>query len=309
MNKKILLLFALLILILAGSCHNVVYDFPESEPIQEFEGESTRSSAGGVYIMDISYGQTASDISCNAFSRETYIISASNLTPYGGFMYKNVSNNPWTSIQGVAEHISVGHNTLPWCVNKQGLIYECVQGTGWVERPGSHNMRARDIGVGKTGEVFIISTIPHASGQGYKIYKWYEDYNNWYEVSGPGFMKIDVDFYGKPWCIDAEGKVFTWMPHSWDWVCVTGSNDPRAIDIGSLDNRPYIVSNRPAADGYKIYVWLPYDRDYVQYWNPQYWRWCDMKHYLTGLPVAGVKVEGVCNAFYFCRDYNKIFYV
>jgi len=84
-------------------------------------------------------------------------------------------------------------------VNKDRHIFRFdLQANSWTPMPGA----AKDVGIDKSGTVWIIGKDPVASG-GYGIFKWTG--STWENTPG-GAVCISVDDEGQPWVV-AENHI------------------------------------------------------------------------------------------------------
>ena len=113
----------------------------------------------------------------------------------------------------------------------------------WRPLPG----RARDIGVGADGSVWIIGTKPIGAAGDFGIYKFIG--NNWAGVNG-GAVRIAVGPNGVPWIVNSAGQIFRREGDAWKPL------PGRAKDIGvGADGSVWIVGTKPigAAGDFGIY--------------------------------------------------------
>jgi len=104
------------------------------------------------------------------------------------------------TFDGAALKIDVDKNGDPWVVNAYGDIFK-RENSSWRMVGG----KAKDIGIGGDGSVFIIGTNP--CGGGYGIWKW--NGSGWNEIGG-GAVCISVDESGNPWVINSGDQIFRW---------------------------------------------------------------------------------------------------
>ena len=77
----------------------------------------------------------------------------------------------WEKMHGAATEIAADSSGIAWVVNKIGGIFQ-FNGKQWTMY-NKDNMRAKDIGVGPNGEVWIISNRREGQdGENYAIYQW-----------------------------------------------------------------------------------------------------------------------------------------
>ncbi|AEE53422.1 tectonin domain-containing protein [Haliscomenobacter hydrossis] len=170
-----------------------------------------------------------------------------------GLIYKwdnNIKN--WKEIGGTATRIAVDKRGLPWVVNVAGGIFQRnPQNTNWIQMPG----RARDIGAGANGEVWIIGTNPLSGGYG--IFRWRPlrmpvgsgvDPNGWEAVDGAA-VRITVDASGNPWVVNSAGSIFRRQNNQ--WIALPGS----AKDIAAGANGEIYVVGTSMTNNSNIYYW------------------------------------------------------
>ena len=105
--------------------------------------------------------------------------------------------------------------------------------------------RARDIGVGPDGSVWVIGT--SSTGGGYSIHKWTG--NKWTRVSG-GAVRIAVGPSGVPWVVNSSGKIYQRTGSSWT------QRPGAAKDIGiGADGSVWVIGTNSVGGGYGIYRW------------------------------------------------------
>jgi Tectonin domain len=103
----------------------------------------------------------------------------------------------------------------------------------WRLLPG----RARDIGVGADGSVWIIGTSPVGAAGDFSIYRFAGTY--WAVVSG-GAVRIAVGPNGVPWIVNSAGQIFRREGNAWKPL------PGRAKDIGvGADGTVWIIGTNP----------------------------------------------------------------
>ena len=145
---------------------------------------------------------------------------------YGSAIYRwNNTYSRWDQIGGLAVAVTVTPSVVPWVVNAEGKIFEMVN-SRWIERRGPwyQKMRAKDIGVGHDGRVYIIS---RKNGH---IYYWRGSYwrrrCNFYQ----GAVRIDVDYQGNPWVVNSKNFIFHY--YNGQWIDMTTPHNMRVFDVG-----------------------------------------------------------------------------
>jgi len=127
-------------------------------------------------------------------------IIGTNICGDGGFGIWKWTGKDWMTFDGAALKIDVDKNGDPWVVNTYGDIFK-RENSSWKMIGG----KAKDIGVGSDGSVFIIGTNP--GGGGYGIWKWTG--SGWNEIGGSA-VAISVDESGNPWVVNSADQIFRW---------------------------------------------------------------------------------------------------
>jgi hypothetical protein len=218
-----------------------------------FTSQRTNLSTGDLASINMMYPRSwnilpgsATDIGASAGA--TYVIGTT--AEGSGFGIHKWNGTDWTKISGSAVRIDVENNGNPWVVNSLGEIFK-RDGSSWKLLPG----KARDIGIGAEGSVYIIGRTAEAGGYG--IYKW--NGSDWTKISGAG-VRITVDHTGTPWIIDSAGSVYKRNGNSWKAMPGVG------LDIGAGPNGSvFLIGNKTAAGGgHSIYQWSGSDWVEVQ---------------------------------------------
>lgn len=136
---------------------------------------------------------SARDIAIGA-DGTVFIIAADEPAPGNGSIQR-WDGREWRSVGGYGTRIAVDPRGQWWIVNSRNDIW----GPGG-RKPG----RARDIGIGADGTVWIIGTDSPAPNNG-GIYRWLGD--RWSRVEGYG-SAIAVAPDGKPWVVRANGEIW-----------------------------------------------------------------------------------------------------
>lgn len=126
----------------------------------------------------------------------------------GGFTIQRWTGSAWQQIDGGGVRIAVDPAGAPWVVNDAGMIWR-REGSRWIEVAGA---RARDIGIGADGSVWIISQ--SAVSGGFAIQR-YISANRWETIPGGG-VRISVSPSGRPWIVNDRDRIFQLLPdRSW----------------------------------------------------------------------------------------------
>jgi hypothetical protein len=116
-----------------------------------------------------------------------------------------------------------------------------ISGVRWDLLPG----KARDIGVGANGTVWVIGTA--AAPGGYSIHRWTG--SAWQRIAG-GAVRIDVDGAGNAWIVNNAGDICRWTGSSWQKL------PGKARDIGvDANGRAWVIGTAAAPGGYTIHRW------------------------------------------------------
>jgi hypothetical protein len=178
----------------------------------------------------------AMDIGASAGA--TYVIGTNPVG--GGYGIYKWNGASWTNISGGAVRVDVENNGNPWVVNSVGEIFK-REGNAWKKLPG----RAKDIGIGAEGSVYVIGTTPESGGYG--IYKW--NGADWTKING-GAVRITVDNTGTPWIVNSAGTIYKRNGNSWS--VMPGS----ARDIGAGANGSvFVIGNKVVSGGHSIHQW------------------------------------------------------
>lgn len=127
-------------------------------------------------------------------------IIGTNISGDGGFGIWKWTGKDWMTFDGAALKIDVDKNGDPWVVNAYGDIFR-RENSSWRMVGG----KAKDIGIGGEGSVFVIGT--NTGGGGYGIWKWKG--SGWNEIGG-GAVCISVDESGNPWVVNSADNIFRW---------------------------------------------------------------------------------------------------
>jgi hypothetical protein len=113
----------------------------------------------------------------------------------------------WSPLDGGGVRIAVDPTGHPWMVNSVGEIYQHTN-SGWRNITDISGGRARDIGVGGDGTVWVIGT-DNVPGGG-TPFQWTGSI--WKDVAGGGATQISVDPSGLPWIVNSDGAIFHLIP-------------------------------------------------------------------------------------------------
>lgn len=116
----------------------------------------------------------------------------------GGFEVFRWTGNNWVRMPGGALRIDVDPQGNPWVANDAGDVFRFT-GSGWVGVPG---VKARDIGIGGDGSVFV-------TAQDGGILKWVN--NAWLKRDG-GLSEITVDVRGVPFGVNGANQIWMGYP-------------------------------------------------------------------------------------------------
>lgn len=115
----------------------------------------------------------------------------------GGGIYR-WNGIDWDRFSGSGVRIAVDPLGIPWVIDHTDDIHQQIAGH-WVRRSG----KARDIGVGADGSVWIVGTRNDNGGHG--LYRWTG--NAWNQVQGSA-RQISVDPDGYPWVVSSGGDIY-----------------------------------------------------------------------------------------------------
>ncbi len=128
---------------------------------------------------------------------EVYVVGAENYT-LGGVVYRWTGSS-WQATKAIGHRISVDHLGRPWVVDKIGNIIWSSGNDKWHPLPG----RARDIGVGADGHIYVAGKEnPDYGG----VYKWTG--STWQNISGLA-SNLDVGPDGSVWITNKVNQIWT----------------------------------------------------------------------------------------------------
>ena len=190
--------------------------------------------------------QNATDVAVGANGT----ICALTTTPiYGGYTIVKWSGSSWTTLPGGSSRIAVDPSGNPWVVSSDTTIWRWETNVFvQVVIPSG----ATDIGIGATGDVWVMTATGNGTGNHY-IQHWTG--SGWTQIDGAG-VRITVDNTGNPWMVDAAGDVFQrigGVSGYWTSIGFGIANDIGAGPDGSI----WITSSTTLADGtrtlYRLY--------------------------------------------------------
>ncbi len=135
-----------------------------------------------------------------------------------------------------------GQVTNTWTVNKAGNIYRLNDKLGWTHVPGK---KAKDVGVGANGSVWIVGTSPVYGG--FAIYRWNK--KRFVRVDG-GAVRIDVDRDGMPWVVNKMNDIYRRVNNHWKRM------PGKAVDIGiGANGSVWVIGIGRTPGGHGIWQW------------------------------------------------------
>ena len=115
----------------------------------------------------------------------------------GGGTYR-YDEGDWLGVRGSGVRIDVDPSGIPWVVDHTNDIHQLIAGR-WVRRSG----KARDIGVGGDGSVWVVGTSDDDGS--HPIYRW--SGVDWIRVPGSS-RQISVGPDGYPWTANSNGNIY-----------------------------------------------------------------------------------------------------
>lgn len=112
-------------------------------------------------------------------------------------------------------------------------------GGSWQQRPGG----AYDVGVGTSGDSWVIGTDPEVGGYG--VYHWT---GSGWARSGGAAVRIAVDPAGVPWVINVYGSIYRFVQGGWQQVNGLASD----VAVGS-DGTVWVIATNDTLGGFGIY--------------------------------------------------------
>jgi hypothetical protein len=161
-----------------------------------------------------------------------------NVPEPGGYGIYYWNGSSWVKVEGGAVRISVGPGGQPWVVNNNGDVYKRFN-NAWTTVPG---VRARDIGVGANGAVWVIGYDPYLVAGNYGIFVL--NGNTWNQTDGAA-TRIAVSPDGLPWVVETNGGIFRRKSNN-TWLYVTSNG--LDISVGA-EGTPWIVTKTYASSG------------------------------------------------------------
>jgi hypothetical protein len=125
----------------------------------------------------------------------------------GGFMIYRLDGTSWVPAWGAGVSIDCDYSGNAWVINSYGQLFKYTSVGTWV----AQSKKARDVGCGEDGSVWIVSTESAPSG-GYLLYKL--SGTSWVLQSGAG-VSISVDGRGKPWVVNSLGEIYELVNVTW----------------------------------------------------------------------------------------------
>ncbi len=157
---------------------------------------------------------------------------------FGGYAIEQWTGSGFKKVIGGAVRIDVDPWGYPWVVNSFDDIYRW-ENNNWTKMPG----KAKDIGIGADGSVWIIGTDAVLGGFG--IYKW--NGSSFTKIDG-GAVRIDVGPDGNPWVVNSDGNIY--RRNNNQWQKMPGSATDISVDI---NGNVWITGTN--AGGNTIYRW------------------------------------------------------
>ena len=173
----------------------------------------------------------------------------------GGFTpYRwNPSTNDWAQVEGGLTQIAGGPQG-PWAINDMKGIFRWVNNT-WQQVPGGG--RANEIGVGPTGDVWVLGTAKGTGG--YNIARWNPSTNTWVAMPGEA-THIDVGPEG-PWVVNVNGDIFRWVNNT-TWQQVPGKAN--GIGVGPSGDVWVVGTNPQGSSDFSPQRWNPATNNWQQ---------------------------------------------
>lgn len=157
---------------------------------------------------------------------------------YNGSSWETIA----TSFGGTA--LDVAPDNHAYLVDDTGAVYK-YNGTAWRM---FGNKKARDIGVGHDGSVWIISNEVSNVRTDYLIYRW--DGRTWQLIRGAG-VRIDVGPDGNAWVINAAGQAWQYDGRNFNLRAGPAARD---ITVGQ-DGAVWIAAEGTDRAGGPVYRW------------------------------------------------------
>lgn len=124
---------------------------------------------------------------------------------HGLLRWKDNAWKPVTALRAVA--IDVGPGGTPWAITATGDVFEgTADGSSWTQHMGP---RAKDIGVGQDGSVYIISDIKVAGNGDCALFRY--EAGGWTRIANGGGFRVSVDDGGYAWIVNSDGAVYKGM--------------------------------------------------------------------------------------------------
>ena len=188
----------------------------------------------------------------------TVWIIGENQSPYRW----NDAAYAWEQASGSAARIAVLPDGTPVIVNAKEEIFR-RRGQNWQQLPG----RAKDIGAGADGSIWIIGTNDSP-------YKWNENGYAWEQAGGTG-TRITVLPDGIPVIKNAKEEVFRLRGQNWQHL------PGRATDVAA------------GADGS---IWIIGENESPYRWNDDAYAWEQKQGHGVQIAIAGPGIPWLVNA-------------
>ncbi len=138
---------------------------------------------------------------------------------------------------GMPAHVAVDLNGFPWLLNTDASVWHFTRNSAGKEDWTQSPLRAIDIAVGSSGEVWAIDTEQHVV---------HLKDGAWESIGGAG-QKIAVDPSGNPWVVNATGQISHWVGNS--WVQVPGTANDISV---SPDGSVFILGTTRVRGGFEV---------------------------------------------------------
>ncbi len=159
----------------------------------------------------------------------------------GGYGIYRWIGSSWRKVPGAALRIAVDPQGAPWVVNDEAYIYRWLPDGRWQRQAG----RARDIGIGADGSVWVIGTDRQPNGYG--IYRWTG--SAWQRVAGAA-LRIAVGPDGMPWVVNDQDRIYRRQDGRWQSL----EGQARDLDVGA-DGTVWVIGTIAEPGGYRIHRW------------------------------------------------------
>jgi hypothetical protein len=133
---------------------------------------------------------------------------------------------------GVA--IAVDDSGDPWVVNRKNSLFKWNSIDKKWDYMGLNDVR--EVAAGPEGQVYVLAGPQLADKSGFRLYRWAGDLI-WYPIPGQGAMHVAVGKFGRPYIVDAQGKIL--------WSDCTGSDRAALISAKMEKMKPRIKVDLP----------------------------------------------------------------